>query len=189
RLCGLHRRHGSGAGGVTPARGGQAGAAETERKPGAPLCGAPRGGAVIMAITLATVLACGAAAVLILLLVVAEVRRADRRHLPGRIAATILAVLALLMLVLEPSVPRRVRPARAVLLTEGASRSEARDVADSGRARRIVAPGDSIPDRGTLQRLHPEVRELVVVGSGLPDAELRRSGSMGVEFVPRAEAK
>src|SRR5690606_1678261 len=109
--------------------------------------------------------------------------------LPGRIAATILAVPALLMLVLEPSVPRRVRPARAILLTEGASRSEARDVADSVRARRIVAPGDSIPDLGTLQRLHPEVRELVVVGSGLPDAELRRSGSMGVEFVPRAEAK
>ena len=111
-------------------------------------------------------------------LVLLELRRADRRRLPGRIAASLAAIVALLALALEPDMSRRAADERAVLLTEGAAANTAVRLADSLQAGRILALGDSIADLAALRRRHPAVRELVLAGWGLPAEELARAGAL-----------
>ena len=130
----------------------------------------------------AGILALAALAGLVLCLL--EVRRADRRHLVARIAATLTALASLVALALEPALPRRVANARAVLVTEGVSVTAARRIADSVGAREILALDQAIGDLAALRRRYPDLAELVVTGWGLSAADLARAGNLRVSFVP-----
>ncbi len=113
-----------------------------------------------------------------------EVRRPDRRHLAGRIAASLTAMAAMAMFALEPSLPRRVSDARAVLATDGVSPAAARRIADSVGAREILALGPELADLAALRRHRPDLREIVVAGWGLSADELLRAGDLRIAFAP-----
>lgn len=113
-----------------------------------------------------------------------EIKRADRRHLAGRMAASLTAVAAIAAFALEPALPRRVSDSRAVLATEGVSPSDARRIADSVGAREILSPGPALGDLAALRRNRPDLTEIVVAGWGLPAEELARAGDLRIAFVP-----
>ena len=113
-----------------------------------------------------------------------EIGRPDRRHLAGRIAASIAAMAALAALALEPALPRTVADARVVLATEGMSPARAREIADSLRARAVFVLGDSVSDLAELRRRHADITEVIVAGWGLSAEELARAGGLRISFVP-----
>lgn len=117
-------------------------------------------------------------------LIVLEVRRGDRRRLAPRILATLTALGALTAIGLEPAIPRRTIRSRAVLVTEGTPRGDARRIADSVDASLILSLGDSIPDLAALRRRHPSVGEVVITGWGLAADELVRAGDLRLASVP-----
>lgn len=102
-------------------------------------------------------------------LVTLEVRRrAPRRAL--RVAATLLALAALLVIGLRPTRRVTVREGAAVLLTEGGDPRVARRLADSLRAP-LLRLGADVPDLGTLARTRTSLGALHVVGWGPPADE------------------
>lgn len=124
------------------------------------------------------------AALGVLLACALEVRRADRRHLPARLAATLVALASLVALALEPTIPRRVSNSRAVLVTEGIAPAAARRIADSVGAREVLALGPGVADLAALRRRHPGLIELVIAGWGLSADELARADDLRISFVP-----
>jgi hypothetical protein len=122
-----------------------------------------------------------------------EVRRPDRRRLPARITAGLLAVAALALLAAEPSHRVVVNSGEAILLTAGAS-------ADTLRALLASLPGppsvwtiDSsltgnfagirpvyVPYPGALHRRQVGVQTVHLLGYGLPASEFFRLDSLRV---------
>jgi hypothetical protein len=132
------------------------------------------------------------AAALAVALTVVTLRRPDRRRLALRLGATHLGLLALLLILLEPQILRRVEPATAVLLTPGADAEAVSEAAAGGLLFALegvsggVGAFQSIPDAAFLHRHHPEVSRLRVVGHGLDEDDWETLGPMQVELDPPA---
>ena len=111
---------------------------------------------------------------------VGERRRHRRRG--WRLAAIVLAALALGWLVAQPTIERRIDRGSALVLTEGATRRLAEEsgwTIDRGTPT-VVLPGADTwitgtvetPDLATYLRHHPEVARLQVLGGGLEPWDL-----------------
>jgi hypothetical protein len=116
-------------------------------------------------------------------LIALEARRRDARRLAPRILASLMALGALAAISLEPTVPRRTIRSRAVLVTEGTPRGDARRIADSVNASLVLSLDESIPDLAALRRRHPSVGEVIITGWGLAADELARAGDLRLASV------
>lgn len=109
-------------------------------------------------------------------------RRPQRRHLTVRIIMTIIAVMALLLMALQPRWPARARSQNGLLLTPGASLDHAKALQATLNAQTfLLATADTaawasslddfnvIPDAAYLKRHHANIDTLHVVGHGLAD--------------------
>ena len=116
-------------------------------------------------------------------LIALEVRRRDARRLAARILATLAAVGALAALGIEPTTTRGTIRSRAVLVTEGTPRGDARRIADSVNASLVLSLDESTPDLAALRRRHPSVGEVIITGWGFSADELVRAGDLRLASV------
>ena len=112
-----------------------------------------------------------------------ELRRPDRRRLPLRISAALVAAIAMALLVDPPRIAVARHRETALLVTDGARPGEIRRVADSIRAA-LILRADSSADLRTLRSRHPGIRRIVVVGWGLDSIELAALRDVMLDFVP-----
>lgn len=112
-----------------------------------------------------------------------ELRRANKRQLALRLAATAVATLSLAMLCLEPMYWAEERASEAFLLTSNFSAERVQAAAESLRpAHRFALPRASssekisgvvpLPNLPTLARQYPHIRRLHLFGDGLRPDEL-----------------
>lgn len=136
---------------------------------------------------------------LAIFLVWLEVRRPDRRRLPARVTAGLLAVAALALLAAEPSYRVTVSPREAILLTAGASADSLRVLLRSLPGPPSVWATDSslagnfagvrptfVPDLEALRRRQEGIRTVHLLGYGLPASQLY--GLDSVRIVPHVTA-
>lgn len=123
-----------------------------------------------------------AAAMLLAGLLALVYRRPQRRHLAARIVITIIAVMALLLMALQPRWSGRARSQNGLLLTPGAPMDQAKALqatlnaqsfllatADTSAWASSLADFKVIPDAAYLKRHHAGIDTLHVVGHGLAD--------------------
>lgn len=109
-------------------------------------------------------------------------RRPQRRHLAARIVMTIIAVMALLLMALQPRWSERARSQNGLLLTPGAPPDRAKALQEALKPHTfLLAEEDTakwkfaidnlevIPDAAYLKRHHAGIDTLHVVGHGLAD--------------------
>lgn len=113
-----------------------------------------------------------------------ELRRPDRRHRTGRLVALAAAVVALALLALAPARMIRRLGTRAVLLTEGATESDAARAADSAGAALVIRLADSTANAAAIRTRLPSVAELLVVGWGIDSARLPEFSGFDMRFLP-----
>jgi hypothetical protein len=123
-----------------------------------------------------------AAAAAFALLAALELRRPDRRRLAGRLAASAIAIGALLALAAAPAREVTRSSETIVVATEGASEELLGEAADSARGARIVRLGDSIADAGVLRRRFPAAGRVIVAGWGLDDGDLARLARVAIDY-------
>ena len=123
-----------------------------------------------------------------------EWRRPDPAHRARRVAAVITAAAALALLAVARGVTSPTG-ATAIVVTEGATPSRVRRLADSvgapvyvlpeaGKARTFGAGARPAPDIATLVGGAPSLRRLVVTGWGLDSAGLAAAGDRSLAFDP-----
>ena len=123
-----------------------------------------------------------------------EWRRPDRAFRARRVAAVIAAAAALTFLAADRGVTRTTGNT-AIVVTEGATPSRVRRLADSAGAPVYVlaeagdtrAFGDGArptPDIAALVRAAPSVQRLVITGWGLDSAALAAAGDRSITFAP-----
>jgi hypothetical protein len=123
------------------------------------------------------------------------IRRANRKRLLARLLANYAAIVALLLMALQPQWLSRSHPLSAVLITPGADSRDLKSLADSlHKASRVLAleknekwkaafPNlQSIPDAAYLKRHFPEINFLEMAGHGLIDEEW--SGLDSIQIKP-----
>ncbi len=128
-----------------------------------------------------------------------EWKRADRRHRPARLAATLLTVAALALLGLRPTWQRATPAAsggvRAVLwtpLVSTASTARVPPPAGIDAKHHFALPAAAyrdpaatlIPDAVFLRRHFPEIDTLRILGDGLDPSEFDALRGLRVEFTP-----
>lgn len=124
-------------------------------------------------------------------------RRPQRRHLAARMVVTIIAVIALLLMALQPRWISRTRTHTAMLLTPGALLDNAKALhaalnphtfllagTDTAEWKSAIDNLKVIPDAAYLKRHHPDIDTLHVLGHGLADFDWETLA--GLNIIPHA---
>ncbi|MBC7919713.1 MAG: hypothetical protein H7Z75_01345 [Ferruginibacter sp.] len=125
-------------------------------------------------------------------LVWSAIQRPDRRRLAGRIVASVVAVASVLLVLFPPSIPRKVNPSEAILLTEGFNRdSLSRMLGVNPEVKPLVFSYRLKTNRATeitnvaaWRRDFPRIRKLHLLGYGLPEFALPALDSLPTAFHP-----
>ncbi len=120
------------------------------------------------------------AVVLALLLAWLAWRRPNRQRLFWRVAASVVAGIALSLMLFPPTVQRAIDPGTAILLSEGYNRDTLEALLERSAAAPILvsyktaaSAAEQISDLYTFRQQHPAVQTVHLLGYGLDEQELQ----------------